>query len=56
MLTAKFKWPVHMTPQKSETVRPPVLKITEDEFDWLLEGLDLKHLKSHRALEYRSVL
>ena len=52
----KFKWPVYMTPQKSETVRPPVLRITEDEFDWLLEGLDLKHLKPHRALEYRSVL
>ena len=43
-------------PQKSETVRPPVLRITEDEFDWLLEGLDLKHLKPHRALEYRSVV
>jgi transposase len=52
----KFKWPVHMAPLRSETVRPPVLKITEDEFDWLLEGLDLKHLKPHRALEYRSVL
>ena len=52
----KFKWPVHMAPLKAEIVRPPVLKITEDEFDWLLEGLDLKHLKPHRALEYRSVL
>jgi transposase len=52
----KFKWPVHMAPLKVEIVRPPVLKITEDEFDWLLEGLDLKHLKPHRALEYRSVL
>ena len=52
----KFKWPVHMAPLKSDTVRLPVLKITEDEFDWLLEGLDLKHLKPHRALEYRSVL
>jgi hypothetical protein len=23
---------------------------------WLLDGLDLKHLKPHRALEYRTVL
>ena len=27
-----------------------------EEFHWLLDGLDLKHLKPHRELEYRSVL
>jgi hypothetical protein len=30
--------------------------LTDEQFFWLLEGLDLKHLKPHRALEYRSVL
>jgi transposase len=52
----KFKWPVHLTPEKSETTRPPVVTLDEDQFLWLLDGLDLKHLKPHRALEYRSVL
>jgi hypothetical protein len=52
----RFKWPVHMAPLKSETTRPPVVSLSEDEFLWLLEGLDLKQLKPHRALEYRSVL
>ena len=52
----KFKWPVHLSPLKSETVRLPVVTLSEDQFLWLLEGLDLKQLKPHRALEYRSVL
>jgi transposase len=52
----KFKWPLHMAPLRSDTVRPPVVTITEEEFAWLLDGLDLKHLKPHRVLEYRSVL
>lgn len=60
----RFRWPVHLPPLKrasgttlaSEAVRPPVVELTEAEFHWLLEGLDLKHLKPHRALEYRSVL
>ena len=60
----KFKWPVHLSPIKSEsdlerasgTTRPPVVTLSEDQFLWLLEGLDLKQLKPHRALEYRSVL
>ena len=52
----RFKWPVHLSPLKSETARPPVAELDEDQFLWLLEGLDLKHLKPHRALEYRSVL
>jgi len=60
----KFKWPVHLAPMTRETAlerasgttRPPVVELDEDQFLWLLEGLDLKHLKPHRALEYRSVL
>lgn len=60
----RFKWPVHLTPLERacgttlvrESPRPPVVALTEDQFLWLLEGLDLKHLKPHRSLEYRSVL
>ena len=60
----KFKWPMHLVALESATVlerasgttRPPVVMLTEDQFLWLLEGLDLKQLKPHRALEYRSVL
>jgi transposase len=52
----KFKWPVHLAPLDSVTVRPPVVTLDEAQFLWLLDGLDLKHLKPHRALEYRSVL
>ena len=52
----RFKWPVHLSPLASETARPPVVELDEDQFLWLLDGLDLKHLKPHRALEYRSVL
>ena len=52
----RFKWPVHLAPMKRETARPPVIELDEEQFHWLLDGLDLKHLKPHRALEYRSVL
>lgn len=52
----RFKWPTHLTPLESETARPPVVTLSDEQFLWLLEGLDLKHLKPHRALEYRSVL
>ena len=52
----RFKWPAHLAPLKRETALPPVVTLSEDQFLWLLEGLDLKHLKPHRALEYRSVL
>ena len=51
-----FKWPVHLSALESAQPRPPVVTLSEDQFLWLLEGLDLKHLKPHRALEYRSVL
>ncbi len=52
----KFKWPSHLSAIESTTKRPPVVTLTDEQFLWLLEGLDLKHLKPHRALEYRSVL
>ena len=60
----KFKWPVHLSPLErapgttlaSTLPRAPVVELTEDQFLWLLEGLDLRHLKPHRALDYRSVL
>jgi transposase len=52
----KFKWPVHMAPIAGEAACPPVVTLDEEQFLWLLDGLDLKHLKPHRALEYRSVL
>jgi transposase len=44
----RFKWPFHL--------EGPVVALTEDQFAWLLEGLDLKHLKPHRSLDYRTVL
>lgn len=52
----KFKWPTHLPALASATARPPVVTLSDEQFLWLLEGLDLKHLKPHRALEYRSVL
>ena len=44
----RFKWPFHL--------EGPVIELDEAQFHWLLDGLDLKHLKPHRALEYRTVL
>lgn len=52
----KFKWPTHLTALDTTSPRPPVVTLSDDQFLWLLEGLDLKQLKPHRALEYRSVL
>ena len=52
----RFRWPVHLPPLASDRARPPVVELTEEQLHWLLEGLDLKHLKPHRVLEYRSVL
>ena len=46
----KFQWPAHLSPLESEAARPPVVTLTDEQFLWLLEGLDLKHLKPHRAL------
>ena len=44
----RFKWPFHL--------EGPVVELEEAQFRWLLDGLDLKHLKPHRSLEYRTVL
>jgi transposase len=44
----RFKWPSHLPGR--------VARLTPEQLAWLLDGLDLKHLKPHRALEYRSVL
>jgi transposase len=44
----RFKWPFHL--------EGPVVTLTEEQFAWLLEGLDVKHLRPHRTLEYRTVL
>ena len=44
----RFKWPFHL--------EGSVVELDEDQFFWLLDGLDLKHLKPHRSLEYRTVL
>ena len=52
----RFKWPTHLPAHDSAAARPPVVTLSEAEFLWLLDGLDLKQLKPHRALEYRSVL
>lgn len=52
----KFKWPTHLAALESSSPRPPVVTLSEAQFLWLLDGLDLRHLKPHRALEYRSVL
>jgi transposase len=52
----KFEWPTYLTPLASSVARPPVVVLSDEQFYWLLDGLDLKHLKPHRALEYRSVL
>ena len=52
----KFKWPTHLAALASASARPPVVTLSEAQFLWLLDGLDLKLLQPHRALEYRSVL
>ena len=52
----RFKWPTHLAADESTVARPPVVTLSEAQFLWLLDGLDLKLLKPHRALEYRSVL
>lgn len=53
----RFKWPTHMRPVgEAQADRAPVARLTQEQLAWLLDGLDLKQLKPHRALEYRTVL
>ena len=50
-------WPLHLDPLEDGLGRKlPVVELDEAQFFWLLVGLDLKHLKPQRALEYRTVL
>ena len=44
----RFKWPLHL--------RGAVITLSQEQLDWLLDGLDLKHLTPHAALEYHTVL
>lgn len=44
----RFKWPYYR--------REAVIRLDGAELDWLLEGLDLKHLTPHEALNYTTVL
>ena len=44
----RFKWPTHLPGR--------VALLTPEQLAWMLDGLDLKHLKPHRELEYRTVL
>jgi transposase len=53
----RFKWPTHMRPDgEGQADRSPVARLTQEQLSWLLDGLDLRQLKPHRALEYRTVL
>ena len=50
-------WPTHLRAASEEHAdRAPVAKLTSEQLSWLLDGLDLKQLKPHRKLEYRTVL
>ena len=44
----RFKWPVHLPGE--------VLTLTGQQLNWLLDGYDLRYLKAHQRLAYRSVL
>ena len=52
----RFKWPVHMAPLRCDTARPPVVTLDEDQFVWLLDGLDLKHLGRRAAIVNHSAV
>ena len=58
----RFKWPDSSVAPSGTAARSrpegsaAVIELTDEQFMWLLDGLDLKHLKPHRALEYRTVL
>jgi transposase len=44
----RFKWPLH----REETV----VRLTGQELHWLLDGLDRRHLRPHKALSYKHIL
>jgi len=43
----KFAWPRKM--------RGSTLSLTEDQWQWLLDGLDIEKMKPHQALSYQSL-
>ena len=44
----RFKWPL----EREEAV----VTLTGQELHWLLDGLDLRHLRGHKALYYKHIL
>lgn len=44
----RFKWPLHR--------EEAVVHLTGQEQHWLLDGLDLRHLRTHKALFYKHLL
>lgn len=48
----RFRWPSHLR----DAGGGPVTRLTGEQLRWLLSGLELKHLKPHRRLDYRTVL
>ena len=43
---AKFKWP--------RRVEDAVVTLSEEQFHWLLRGLDITRMQVHESLEYRA--
>ena len=43
----KFKWPKRMTGE--------VITLTDRQWQWLLEGLDIEKMQGHKPLEYSTV-
>jgi len=47
----RFKWPTRLLRSRARRHLSPVVTLTEEPFLWLLDGLELKHLKAHRVRE-----
>jgi len=53
----RFKWPFHLgLVEDGQGRKLPIVELDQEQFLWLLDGLDLRHLKPHRSLDYRTVL
>jgi transposase len=44
----RFRWPLHLD--------GAVVTLSGQELNWLLDGYDLRHLRPHKVLDYKSVL
>jgi transposase len=44
----RFKWPKHLDGD--------VIKLSEEELKWLLEGYDLSKMKPHKNLQYQCIV